>query len=162
MARNDFDWNGMAIELLKSLWLEGHSISEIGRRMGTTKNSIIGKVHRLGLEPRPSPIKRDAAPKVAAAIAAVPAKPIVVSPPPKPRFIQRPGPDGTCCWPIGEPGTRSFRFCDTGADPGWSYCTEHRAIAYAPPTDWREIKLDSDGNPRRPRRQWNHWSALHV
>lgn len=55
------DWTGEAIDLLRALWAEGHSTAEIGRRMGISKNAVVGKAHRLNLPPRPSPIRRDAA-----------------------------------------------------------------------------------------------------
>lgn len=53
------DWGADAIERLKALWAEGHSTAEIGRRMGVTKNAVVGKAHRLQLPARPSPIRRD-------------------------------------------------------------------------------------------------------
>lgn len=37
-----------------------------------------------------------------------------------------------CSWPIGEPGTKSFRFCDEPAQFGKVYCPEHHAIATIP------------------------------
>ncbi len=55
------DWTSEAIDQLRALWSEGHSTAEIGRRMGVTKNAIVGKAHRLNLPPRPSPIRREAA-----------------------------------------------------------------------------------------------------
>lgn len=62
------DWTSEAIERLRVLWSEGHSTAEIGRRMGVTKNSVVGKAHRLQLAARPSPIRRDpAAPRPIAA-----------------------------------------------------------------------------------------------
>jgi hypothetical protein len=36
-----------------------------------------------------------------------------------------------CCWPIGEPGTREFRFCDLPSEPGRPYCEEHLEFAKA-------------------------------
>ena len=42
---------------LRLLWSEGHSTAEIGRRMDTTKNAVVGKAHRLQLPARPSPIR---------------------------------------------------------------------------------------------------------
>ncbi|QNT77838.1 GcrA family cell cycle regulator [Entomobacter blattae] len=36
----------------------------------------------------------------------------------------------TCCWPIGDPGTKGFRFCGKEALPGKPYCFEHAQIAY--------------------------------
>jgi GcrA cell cycle regulator len=38
----------------------------------------------------------------------------------------------SCCWPIGDPGTPAFRFCDQPAPTGKSYCTEHALVAYRP------------------------------
>lgn len=42
-------------ETLRQLWAEGHSGSEIGRRMRISKNQVIGKVHRLRLPKRDLP-----------------------------------------------------------------------------------------------------------
>lgn len=54
------DWTAEAIDRLHVLWTEGHSTAEIGRRMGITKNAVVGKAHRLNLSARPSPIRREA------------------------------------------------------------------------------------------------------
>jgi GcrA cell cycle regulator len=35
-----------------------------------------------------------------------------------------------CCWPIGDPGTPTFRFCDAPSLPGKPYCPEHASTAY--------------------------------
>lgn len=51
-------WTDERDATLGALWELGLSSAEIARRMDTTKNSIIGRAHRLGLEPRPSPIKQ--------------------------------------------------------------------------------------------------------
>jgi GcrA cell cycle regulator len=53
------DWTGEAIDQLRALWAEGHSTAEIGRRMGISKNAVVGKAHRLNLPARPSPIRRE-------------------------------------------------------------------------------------------------------
>ena len=52
------EWTAKAIDQLRALWAEGHSTAEIGRRMGITKNAIVGKAHRLDLPARPSPIRK--------------------------------------------------------------------------------------------------------
>jgi GcrA cell cycle regulator len=59
--------------------------------------------------------------------------PRVVAPAPRPygRVV-------TCCWPIGEPGTRSFRFCDDASEPGKPYCSDHAKLAYVKVRDRRE------------------------
>ena len=58
-SSNEFDWSAVAIVRLQLLWAEGHSTTEIGRRMDVSKNAIVGKAHRLNLPARPSPIRRD-------------------------------------------------------------------------------------------------------
>ncbi len=38
----------------------------------------------------------------------------------------------SCCWPIGEPRTPGFRFCDAPSVAGRSYCEQHMRKAYQP------------------------------
>lgn len=45
------------IETLTREWASGISSAEIGRRMGISKNAVVGKAHRLRLPARQSPIK---------------------------------------------------------------------------------------------------------
>lgn len=46
-------WTDERVELLKKLWAEGLSASQIaGELGGVTRNAVIGKVHRLGLSGR--------------------------------------------------------------------------------------------------------------
>jgi GcrA cell cycle regulator len=52
------DFTDLEIAEVRALWAEGHSTAEIGRRLGRSKNSVVGKSHRLCLPLRPSPIKR--------------------------------------------------------------------------------------------------------
>ncbi|MBV7257864.1 GcrA cell cycle regulator [Pacificimonas sp. WHA3] len=68
-------WTDERIAILSRLWEEGHPASKIAEELGgVTRNAVIGKAHRLGLEKRPSPVKSDAGKKKAAAKPA-PAKP---------------------------------------------------------------------------------------
>jgi GcrA cell cycle regulator len=55
-------WPEEKIEHLKVLWSSGISSMEISIAMKITKNAVLGKVHRLRLPARPSPIKRYTAP----------------------------------------------------------------------------------------------------
>ncbi|WP_458093954.1 GcrA family cell cycle regulator [Roseomonas sp. WA12] len=153
------DWSAEAIEQLRALWAEGHSTAEIGRRMGISKNAVVGKAHRLHLPARPSPIQREqatagntsprvAAPATAAPRPAAPAAPRIVAPSPvvatrsaPPPAVVRPfqrSSARSCCWPIGEPGTPEFRFCTSEAFGGKPYCLEHSSIAYVKARDRRE------------------------
>ncbi|PLX37535.1 MAG: GcrA cell cycle regulator [Hyphomicrobiales bacterium] len=46
-------WSDERVELLKKLWADGLSASQIaGELGGVTRNAVIGKVHRLGLSGR--------------------------------------------------------------------------------------------------------------
>ena len=46
-------WNDERVELLKKLWTDGLSASQIAAELGgVTRNAVIGKVHRLGLSGR--------------------------------------------------------------------------------------------------------------
>lgn len=49
-------WNDLLDARLRMLWDAGHSTAEIGAMMGVTKNSVIGRAHRLHLTKRASPI----------------------------------------------------------------------------------------------------------
>lgn len=51
-------WTDEMVEELRRMWKEGLTTGEIGKRLNVSKNSIVGKVHRLGLSGRPSPIKK--------------------------------------------------------------------------------------------------------
>jgi GcrA cell cycle regulator len=47
-------WTDERVELLRRLWLDGRSASQISAELGLgiTRNAVIGKVHRLGLSGR--------------------------------------------------------------------------------------------------------------
>jgi len=87
-------WSDERVDLLKKLWGEGQSASQIAKELGgVTRNAVIGKVHRLGLsnrnggaapaseppakpDPKPAaatPPPEEAEPKKPAAPAATPA-----------------------------------------------------------------------------------------
>ncbi|SEO65079.1 GcrA cell cycle regulator [Salinihabitans flavidus] len=49
-------WTDERVELLKKMWSEGQSASQIAKELGSvTRNAVIGKVHRLGLSNRTQP-----------------------------------------------------------------------------------------------------------
>jgi GcrA cell cycle regulator len=111
-------WTPERVEQLGSLWNEGLSTAEIGRRLGLTKNAVVGKAHRLCLPPRPSPLKF---------------RPIAERDEPKPVIVEFQGP--ACSWPFGHPGEKGFHFCGVRPLPGKPYCAEHAALAYVKPKD---------------------------
>ena len=51
-------WTDERIERLKELWTQGMTASQIADELGgVSRNAVIGKAHRLGLQSRPSPVK---------------------------------------------------------------------------------------------------------
>ncbi|MDF1670368.1 MAG: GcrA family cell cycle regulator [Roseovarius sp.] len=88
-------WSDERVELLKKMWGEGQSASQIAKELGgVTRNAVIGKVHRLGLSNRSgtgksadaSKAKADAKP--AAKPRAKPSKPAA-----KPAAAEAPAPE---------------------------------------------------------------------
>jgi GcrA cell cycle regulator len=148
-------WTDERVEILKKLWLEGLSASQIAKQLGgVTRNAVIGKVHRLGLSGRATPSQ----PTRTAFRTPRPARPVMSAPAthrrhdaPRPdaaaRAALRPVPyleqPGTatvltlgahmCKWPIGDPATAEFTFCGRRANDEGPYCIEHARVAYQPP-----------------------------
>jgi GcrA cell cycle regulator len=104
-------WTPERVEMLNRLWDEGLPSAEIGRRLGLTKNAVIGKVHRIALSPRV----------------------IKEAPAPQRNVFEFSGP--SCLWPFGHPSDDDFHFCGAPPMPGKPYCTEHAARAYVQPKD---------------------------
>jgi GcrA cell cycle regulator len=75
-------WTEERIAKLKQGWESGMTATQIAEMLGegVTRNAVIGKAHRLGLESRPSPVKAGESPAPATARAAPPPAP--PSPPP--------------------------------------------------------------------------------
>jgi GcrA cell cycle regulator len=70
-------WTDERIEQLKKMWANGSTASQIADELGgVSRNAVIGKAHRLGLDARPSPVKpgEEKEKKAAAAPAAKPAR----------------------------------------------------------------------------------------
>src|SRR5882672_9173664 len=82
-------WTDERIERLKSLWTKGMTASHIADELGgVSRNAVIGKAHRLGLQSRPSPVKpNEPAPRPKAK-----AKPAAPAPTPEPLAAEAPPP----------------------------------------------------------------------
>ncbi len=160
-------WTDERVELLKRLWSEGLSASQIaGEFGGITRNAVIGKVHRLGLSGRakaptaavPRPRKprapaqfiRQARPMTRGNTALAPrsAPLFEVEAEPEPAIVDNVIPMGqrctilqlteaTCRWPVGDPGSSDFFFCGGRTASGLPYCAHHCRIAYQPVHDRR-------------------------
>ncbi len=150
-------WTDERVELLKKLWLDGLSASQIAKQLGgVTRNAVIGKVHRLGLSGRAAPsqparpvFKAPRAPRPVSAPAPrriethshtqnhglAPAAPT----PAPVYYVEEPGSATVltlgahmCKWPIGDPSTEDFTFCGRRTGQDGPYCTEHARLAYQP------------------------------
>jgi len=157
-------WNDERVELLKKLWAEGLSASQIAGRIGSvTRNAVIGKVHRLGLSgratttrmkshrPRTRPVPAKRAPvkprftnvgNTALRGLFQDAEPYVapveelVIPLAERRSIQTLE-ECSCRWPIGDPQDAEFHFCGKTKVPGLPYCEFHARRAFQPPQSRR-------------------------
>ena len=150
-------WTTERVEILKKLFDAGLSCSQIAGEIGTTRNAVIGKMHRLGLS-RPKNLFAD---RIKPARATKDGwRPKMLRPKLRALNIhaQRdmlraayPGPadDETpiecpnkcsllelspaqCRWPLSEPGSADFAFCANPSVDGFSYCAGHARLAYRP------------------------------
>jgi GcrA cell cycle regulator len=66
-------WTDERIDQLKSMWEKGMTASQIAEELGgVSRNAVIGKAHRLGLQARPSPVRDAKDESVVPAAAAAP------------------------------------------------------------------------------------------
>ncbi len=152
-------WTDERIAQLKAGWEGGMTASQIAEMLGegVSRNAVIGKAHRLGLESRPSPVKAGEEEVVAAPATAAPAVVAALPTPVAARpAAKRPVRTGkaarttlldlsekVCKWPIGHPGEPDFHFCGKPSQAGFPYCTEHCLVAY-------QAQLPRRDRDRRP------------
>jgi GcrA cell cycle regulator len=146
-------WTQQVKEQLVELWDGGLPTAEIARRLGCSKNSVIGKAHRLFLKPRSSPIKRnydlfgpprqridkpaktfpkppDDPPAEKHAFVPAPPKPVFVAPKPLEPFTTRAAEPGErhCQWLDGDPS--ALTYCQNYVGRSEPWCADHRLLVY--------------------------------
>jgi GcrA cell cycle regulator len=159
-------WTDERVELLKKLWSDGLSASQIAAELGgITRNAVIGKVHRLGLSGRakstssasprprkaraPSHMLRIGRPAIRGNTALAHAYEIETEA--EPELLDNIIPigqrrtilelnDQTCHWPVGDPSSTDFFFCGGNTLAGLPYCAHHSRVAYQPASDRRRDK----------------------
>ncbi len=165
-------WTEEREHMLSQLWSEGLSASQIaGRLGGVTRNSVIGKAHRLGLTgkaptkrghkrrdalvppatrraPRTTP-PRTRTQEVLHALLATSSEPATPTQeelviPLKERAYFHTLTTCNCHWPIGDPNHPDFHFFGKNAVPGMSYCTFHIRKAYQPRRRRSEQEQDTE------------------
>ncbi len=141
-------WNDENVTKLRELWDQGLPTAQIGKLLGFTKNAVVGKAHRIGLERRPSPIRRTAVkpdrkkarspimPKLNFEISKEDSSENVktqsnFNPVVKNLFsnVVKRG----CEWPEGHPDEVDFHFCGKERFEDKPYCLKHCAVAYVLP-----------------------------
>ena len=142
-------WTEERVELLKKLWAEGLSASQVAKQLGgVTRNAVIGKAHRLKLSNRLSPIQQNNKKPVAKPVEEKKPARKVANDISKPRDIDIKGislaelKDKMCRWPIGDPKEPDFRFCGCQAVAGLPYCGEHAKVAYQAATRSRVLQAE--------------------
>lgn len=159
------EWTDERVDDLKKLWADGISCTGIAGKLGggITRNAVIGKVHRLGLDMRGGakadrvrakvagrhqqrrkrPTDRTANDHVFSASEAIdlpedtPTKPVTL--------LKRK--DSECAWPIGDPRSPDFVMCGGDVVKGRPYCTRHCRMAYAAPK--QALNITDDERARR-------------
>jgi len=159
------NWTDDRVELLKKLWSDGLSASQIAAELGgISRNSVIGKVHRLGLSGRAkspsSSVPRQRKPRphshmirisrggVRGNNALAPLHAFEAEAEPEPELIDNVIPiaqrctilelnDAKCHWPIGDPSAADFFFCGGKTIEGLPYCGHHSRVAYQPASERR-------------------------
>lgn len=168
------NWTDDRVKLLKKLWGDGLSASQIAMELGgISRNSVIGKVHRLGLSgrgktPANSTLRKPSKPRRRNTFAMPvvhqarpPALPVVtLVPEPEPEVIESIIPigqrctlfelnDDTCRWPVGVPGEDDFFFCGGRPVEGLPYCRYHSRLAYQPSEDPKRGKAIAEWLSKR-------------
>lgn len=122
-----FVWDEKNLAEATAAWARKTPASEIAAQIGTTKNSVIGKMHRLGLKhgeaPRPEPVEK------------LPYTP-PPQPPTRPLFGRRPlieaGMD-QCRYPLWNDGDTHRDVCgQRTVSVKESWCSEHVKLVYVP------------------------------
>ncbi len=131
-------WNQQKVDDLKKLWNEGVATSRIGEQLGFTKNAVIGKAFRLGLERRQNSRKKTAQSQSVSSVTMyretnVPGNSQIS---PKREVTRRrekfsfkksivgTGSFKSCQWPIGDPLEEGFHYCGGQNIPTKPYCIE--------------------------------------
>ena len=137
-------WNQQKVEDLKKLWNEGVATSRIGEQLGFTKNAVIGKAFRLGLERRQNSRKKTSHSQSVSSVTmyretSAPSHSQIT---PKREVTRRrekfsfkksivgTGSFKSCQWPIGDPLEEGFHYCGGQNIPTKPYCIEHYKKAY--------------------------------
>jgi GcrA cell cycle regulator len=154
-------WTTEKEEKLKELWKKGHTGSQIANILGnTTRNAVIGKVHRLNLEARSIAKKpldkqqKEASNKTEVKTQKLGRKARFKAllldknfEEEKPKQIEDLS-DDTCRWPIGHPYEEKFYFCGRKPMEKFPYCKLHVLYAFQPKNAKEEDQISEEDIPQ--------------
>ena len=140
-------WHDARVGTLRKLWAEGFSASQIAKQLGqTTRNAVIGKLHRMGLSYRITPARllrrtrrtrpvdiaarRYGPPKITDRRPLADDVRIADLAPLDPKLGVLKLNQFTCRYPSGDPKADDFAFC--GRTCEGPYCATHAALSYTP------------------------------
>jgi GcrA cell cycle regulator len=146
-------WTPEAVARLRGFHSEGFSFSEIASLLSRSRNSCIGKAHRLGMtQAKEVSVEnhRKSLSSRASSSAPIRRRRLILKSdliddnaiPVEQRKTLMDLEPGDCRWPVGHPGEPDFFFCAAPAMHGHSYCPNHSARAWtkAPLSDRRTDK----------------------
>ena len=146
---------------LKELWKKGYTASQIAAQIsGTTRNSVIGKAHRLNLEARAVSKKTSVKTKIKTEPNNE-IKPGKLSrkarfrsllldknfEPENPKKLEELT-DQTCRWSIGHPYEKDFYFCGRKPLEKFNYCKLHVLYAFQPKNAKEEDIISDEDVPK--------------
>ena len=122
------DWTWELIGQLRALHAFGFSYREIGMQLGMSRNAVLGKAHRLGLQarivsPAEGPRMRE--------------RPMAAKPPPAPAPGSQPCligelNDSRCRFPLWNKEREPRFYCGAPAEFGGPYCEFHTRLVNRP------------------------------
>jgi GcrA cell cycle regulator len=141
-------WTADRIAELKRLFDEGLTCSQIAREIDVTRNAVIGKLSRLGLNrprndigyrrpstPRSAPTRQSPVrllrmmhAEMEAAARSASAREEPISDARRCSLLELSS--ESCRWPLGRPGADDFAFCGNAPVEGLPYCPGHARMAY--------------------------------
>lgn len=173
-------WTDEKVEALLALNAKNKSASQIGDLIGTSRNAVIGKLHRLGMayaasdkaiqgrrmrmrpKAKPTFVANNNAPARKATAfdfgraPSIPVDPYV----PTDEELDIPVHErkalvdlepNDCRWPIGDPQEKGFGFCGKHKEPGTPYCEHHARKAFVPLDVARRERKQAQGERQRVR-----------
>ncbi|QNE31818.1 GcrA cell cycle regulator [Sphingomonas sp. NBWT7] len=124
-------WTDERIDTLRKMWEGGQTASQIAEALGgVSRNAVIGKAHRLGLQSRPSPVvPKDAEAKAepAAPVIAAAATPAEAEPEPVAAAAPEPAPEVEEIEAEAEP--------EAASGPVFTQAADHRPITITTPLE---------------------------